>query len=664
MSRIFGFRSNLRKSEHYRDIMDSTQPDSLKDSIQRYIYAVAARDYMKGHYQDVAVGKTQEHSIEEAVELLRDADNVRWFEEKRLRSYNEIDDVASLLPDRTRPFKSVGKLGVAAVIVAILGAAGLTGYNEYSYRDNSSNIKNKLIPELVALLKKEDVKGAREKAFKDLNDAKFSLPRGRYKEIWDEVEGKGKDLENIERLFKAKEKFSEAQQAAKNTKYAEALGLIADLGGVNALLGDLNEKDLPDYARASFVNFIKDVRDFNIKYAPYRASSIQFNPIKNDIPKIKNDIATLEEVLKKGELFELVRADNLLETVRSYLGILRNVEPEAVGQADLETVRKELRAIEDSIDGNNGLLTSYELVEFNRFKTLSEQLKALIKNVKSTGYLDESIASEITKLRILLDKTKDGLSTVDSRRVETYQTVNELNVLESEVVNAGRETEKIGKLKESAKGGDLTSRVNAASELAQRYFNRDHKEKKWDKVLEYLSLIPEPRSETVEHIGEIVSNEERLTKPEGKILVTTQGLTESDLVGYNLTIENFKDKNVTKDLEWEVQKLLKRADLEEGKTVLNLIKELNLLKLSLGTAGNKEESIELGKKIDNIEGKLFDNLNKFGTNARILLEKGESIEDPTLLEILAMHYGKVGKNDVAQEYEKKKAELKAKYHLE
>ena len=664
ISRVFGFRSNLRKSEHYKEAMASISPDSLKGSIQRYIYALAAQDSMKGHYQDVAVGKSQEHSIEEAVELLRNAENDAWVEEKRLRNYRRIDDVVSLLPDRTKPFRSVGKLGIGAVILGILGTAGWTGYNEYSYFTHSSNIKDNLIPGLVDLLKKGEVKKAREQTFKDLNEERFSLPRGRYKEIWDEVENLEKDLGNEERLAKAKGKFVEAKQAAGNNKYAEALGLIADLGGVNAILGDLGETDLPDYTKKSFVDFVKEVRDFNIKYAPYRASSIQFNPIKNDIPKIKGDVDALEEVLKKGELFELDRASNLLETVRSYLGILRNVEPEAVGQADLETVRRELRGIEDSIDGKNGLLTSYELVELKRVKTLFEQLKTIIKTVQSTGYLDESNASDITKLKGLLEKTKKDLDDVDGRKVETYQATSELSGLESEVANAGRVTAEIVQLKEKAKGGDLTLRINAASELARRYFDRDYKNKKWDKVLEYLSLIPEPRPEPVEAIGEIVSLEDKLTKSEGKILVTSQGLTESDLVGYNLTIESFKEKQITKNLEWGVQNLLKKAELEEGKTVLNLIKELNLLKLDLGIAEDKEKAAELGKKIIEVEGKISDSLDKFGTSARALLEKGDRIESPKLIETLAMLYSKVGKREVASENERRLAELKAKYHLE
>ncbi len=664
MSRVFGFRSNLRKSEHYKDVMQSISRDTLKGSIQRYIYALAAQEAMKGYYQDVAVGKSQEHSIDEAVELLRSAENDAWFEEKRLRNYHKIDDVVSLLPDRTKHFKSVGKLGIGAVILGILGAAGWTGYNEYSYLTQSRNIKDNLIPGLVDLLKKGEVKKAREQAFKELNEERFGLPRGRYKEIWDEVENLEKDLGNVERLAKAKDKFAEAKQAADNKKYAEALGLIADLGGVNAILGDLDEATLPDYAKKAFVNFVKEVRDFNIKYAPYRASSIQFNPIKNDIPKIKGDIDALEEVLKKGELFELDRANNLLETVRSYLGILRNVEPEAVGQVDLETVRRELRGIEDSIDGKNGLLTSYEIVELKRVKTLFEQLKTIIQNVQSTGYLDESNVSDITKLNSLFEKAKKDLDDVDGRRVETYQATNELSGLELEVANAGRATAEIIQLKEKAKGGDLTLRINAASELARKYFDRDYKGKKWDKVLEYLSLIPEPRPETVEHIGEIVSLEDKLTKQENKILVTLQGLTESDLVGYKLTVETFKEKELIKDLEWGVQNLLKRADLEEGKTVLNLIKELNLLKLDLGSAGNREISVELSKKVAEVEEKLFENINKFETSARALLEKGERIENPKLLETAAMLYSKLGKNDAAREKEKRVAELKEKYHLE
>ena len=154
-----------------------------------------------------------------------------------------------------------------------------------------------------------------------------------------------------------------------------------------------------------------------------------------------------------------------------------------------------------------------------------KQLKTIIKTVQSTGYLDESNASDITKLKGLLEKAKKDLDDVDGRKVETYQATSELSGLESEVANTGRVTAEIVQLKEKAKGGDLTLRINAASELARRYFDRDYKNKKWDKVLEYLSLIPEPRPEPVEAIGEIVSLEDKLTKSEGKILVTSQGLT-------------------------------------------------------------------------------------------------------------------------------------------
>ncbi len=669
-----GLGSNLKKSERYKKKIEATPSEPLRNAVRRYIYSIAAHKAMEDYYNDVALGKGKEYGIEDVQAMINAADNDKWVEERRLRNYYRIDNPELLLPDRTKPLKYGGCAFVVAAGLGILGAAGLYISDQVSRRAHYKEVVNILAPEVENALKTENLDKAKV-AYKSLVDKRDEwLPRKDYPEVWNKTEENERFLRGLERFLNAKLKFNDAEKAANEKNYAEALALIEDVGGVNAVLGGIGGSDLPDYMSDKFNDFVKKVKEFSGTYAPFRASFVQFNPIKNDIERLKAEVASLEEMVKKNELFDLDKANNVVDTVRTYLLTLRNVKAEAVGKADLEKVMSELKAVENLIEGRKGLLTSYELVKFNR---VNESLKNVNTAVAKVDYLNEDIKTEIAKLNGLLEKAKSDSMQIDNSRANTFNLVSEITTIEGRIKELAQRVNEVEELRSRTKSDNLDESVKAASELVRMYFEVDSRNKKWDRISKVVNAIPEHKREVVENITTVVDLESKLLTDAGKMFVKGS-LTASDLVGYNIAVSVYTDKKDDSVARNAAEGLLKEADLKEGRDVVRLLDELNGLRDEKGKLERlgeiksnaemenkrKEKMDTLSKEIEATEISVKIALEKFGDAAKTYLESGDKILNPSILLTLSNCYSKLGKRDIAEEYDKTVRQLKEKYKIE
>ena len=79
---------------------------------------------------------------------------------------------------------------------------------------------------------------------------------------------------------------------------------------------------------------------------------------------------------------------------------------------------------------------------------------------------------------------------------------------------------------------------------------------------------------------------------------------------------------------------------------------------------SKEKLEILSKEVEKAEIELKNALEKFGSAAKTHLESGERIQNPRTMGTLANLYHKLGKNDVADEYDAQSKQLKDKYKIE
>ncbi len=662
---LFGFGSNLKKSEIYKKRVKATPREPLKNARRRYLYSIDANEAMKDYYNDVASGKGGEDSIEVVQARLDVSENDKWREERRLRNFYKIDDPTLLLPDRTKPLRYGGVAFGGALVLGILGAAGLYIKGRVLTEKNYREAVNELAPAVDSALREDNLEEAR-KTYKSLIEKRDEwLPKKDYPDVWNKAEENERYLRGLERLLKARNKFGEAKKSAAEAKFAEALALLEDIGGVNALLSGVNESDLPEYKRGKLNELITEVKEFSGRYTQYRASFIQYNPIKNDLDRLRGEVAALDAKVKKGELFDLDKAAHVVDTVRNYLATLRNIQSEAVGKEALEKVVSDLRAIENSIESKEGLLTAYELIEFNN---LSKNLEDINSSILPMAYLEDSVAEDIKKANGLLEKAKSDSMQVDNSRVSTFKLVSEIAAIENKLSEVVQQIGNIAELKLKAKSENIEERISAATDLTSRYFEKDFRKKKWDKVLEYLTFIPEPRSGVVEVIASVVDLETKLIKPEGMMFVRN-GLSDDDLAEYRIQVDIFDDKKEVGPARRAVQALLNDADLEEGRAassaITALIKARGELTLFREKEPDSKEKLEiLSKEVEKAEIELKNALEKFGSAAKTHLESGERIQNPRTMGTLANLYHKLGKNDVADEYDAQSKQLKDKYKIE
>lgn len=664
LARFLGLTSNYDNSLHYKRKAEIADRNTVAGTAKSYYFFKVAQEYLNDAEADLSRGKRVSYTLEDIEDLRIRLSEKEATEYRRLKNSHGVKNPVVLLPDRTKFLRGGGRAAKLALGLGVAASAALYGVGKVKDFMNSNDAKERLIPAVELALKNDQIASA-ESLYRDLESIRNKLSIESYSEVWSEAERLKAQIGLSKSLINAKNQFIEAEKLASTNNYVEALRLLESFGGVNFFkLVDKNK--LPDFKKGEFDNLAAKVSKLNEECSEYRSDSHKFNPIKDQIPILFEAIKGLEAQIKEGELFDLGKTSKILSAISNYLSDLATVRANAVGGAPaLESVKTKLLEIREAIEGKEGLLTGYERVEFNRVNKSLMSVNEAIAFLESTQYIEEGLAEELDKTRKILIAAKSELRQIDNTRVDTFDLFAGLSNLEAKLNETTTKANFVAKLKASIKSNDETERINAAVELTKRYFERDYKSKRWDRVSEILKILPEYSIGSVEEISDIINNEIRLSKPEGQILVTAQGLTESDLVGYRITMDGFKENKATiSSLEWAVKNLLKKADLEEGKTVLNSIKEINLLRLDLGITEDKEKLAELNKKIIETDIKIIEGLNKFESNAKSLLDKGESIPQPQLLEILSMLYSKVGKMDVANDYQKKKEELKKKYGLE
>lgn len=675
---ILGLGNNLRKSEYYKRRMATVPREPLKKAVKRYLNSIAAYESMKDYYSDVARGRVSEYGVEEAQAMLTAANSDRWFEERRLRNYYKIDDPTLLLPDRTKPLKYSLVATAGAIVLGILVAAGLYIKGRVLTEKNYREAVNELAPAVDRALREDNLEEAR-KIYKSLVDKREEwLPKRDYPDVWNKTEENERYLSGLERFLNARNKFGEAKKSAAETKFAEALALVEDIGGVNALLSGIKESDLPEYKRDNFKELLREVNEFNSRCRQYRTGFILYNPIKNDLEKLREEVATLDAKVKKGELFDLDKAAHVVDDVRNYLVILRNIKPGAVGKEDLERVVSDLRAIENSIEGKEGLLTAYELIEHNRVKENARKINESLTSLANTQYVEDGSDEEIKRIRSLLNVAKSDLRQVDSNRVDTFELVSDISGLESRLNESAAKLNAVNRLKESLKSANEDEKISAAVEFVNKYFERDFRAKKWDRVSKAVSIIPEHKRDSVEDIVAVVDLESQLLRDDGRIFARENGFNSGDFAGYDILTSDYAEKKDDKTARNAVENLLKEADLKEGKDVIRLLDELGGLrkekedKERLGKIGtNAEMEAKRVARLEALPGEIEATeisvkiaLEKLRDAAKTYLESGDKIPDLRLMTNLANSYTKLGKREVAEEINVKIEELKKKYRIE
>lgn len=648
-------------------------PISRKTAITRYLLFDYAQNEIAKYRSSLedSIGEEKLALLERRELALK---RKKEAEIRRIEDYYG-EDFGDLMPNKIRKLM---RIIVAGGLTGAIGIVGLGSYAAYNWITTSQALKNGrevLIPHIEEALKGENILEA-TKNYNALVDGRRDLLEERLINYWDQVDSVGRSLDNFKRLLNAREKLLEAQKLTDQNNYVEALRLLEGSGGINALMGGVARNELPSYKQKEFDDLTVSISKLIEKCSQYKSDSNKFNPIKEDIPKFIEKIKSLDELLDKGSLFETESVSGIVKIVERYLGDLDEVDQNAIGgSAALQEIKEKLINIRDSVVGQNGLLTKYEMVEYNKVKNELETVKTSLNELANTQYVEEGVESDVSKVKKLLESAKSDLRRVDTARVDIFDLVRDVSALEGFVIKANEQAGYIAKLRACLKNSDENEMIAAAVELTKRYFERDYGTKKWDRVRSFLNLIPEMKRESVEAIDGIISLEQKLSGPEGQIFVRDNGLTNQDLVGYRISMDILNDKNDENLARKSVNDLLKKADLPEGREAMNLLDNLvklhNTAKIFESPASKPEEEANRKlalagavKRIEDERVNLKVALAKFENAAKTYLENGDRVPSPELLTTLSRHYSELGKKKEADEYSKKAAELKNKYKLE
>lgn len=672
------FERNLNKAKHHYD-MAEVMLIGKETAIDRYVAFDRAEKYTQKHLNRYS-RKTDKNSVDEK-DLERQVLRCRrkkYLEEWRLKDYYEVSDVEfeAMLPDPTRIFKRAAWIGVPTAAVLFFALAGIGIYfgNDWWQTRKRYKLGNDVrIPEIRELLKKEKLKEARSN-YGTLKEERYEIPPGRYRKFWNDVDKLGDSLDSLELLLNARDSVVKAENLVGNSDYVVALKLV---DSTRVLLGGI--KNLPEDRKSEFEDLSKRASDLNERCSKYKYDSDKVNLIKDRIPEIKAKVNSLNEQLNKGELFELEKAYDLVKTVNRYLTDLDGIDPTAVGGRNvLESIKDDLIKVRTLVEGREGLLTGYELIEHNRVKKNAGKINESLTSLANTQYVEEGLDEEIKRIRSLLNVAKSDLRQVDSNRVDTFELVSDISGLENRLNDSAAKLNAVNRLRDSLKSANEDERVSAAVELVNKYFGRDFRAKRWDRVSKVVGIIPEHKRDSVEDIVAVVDLESKLLRDDGRIFARENGFNSGDLAGYDILTSDYAEKKDDKTVRNAVEILLKEADLKEGKDVIRLLDELSGLrkekgdKERLGKIGSNAEMEAkrmarldaLPEEIEATEISVKIALEKLRDAAKAYLETGDKIPDLRLMTNLANSYTKLGKREVAEEINVKIEELKKKYKIE
>jgi len=565
---------SLKEANRIIEEMQGIEEGTLVNDIERYNLAKKAGSIILRFHESVKkqveAGKKSKSDLDNATYLSEVILGEESYERKKLELYHRVnpDEIVSIA---AKGGKIVGKTMGWGIVAAIVAGAGLYGWSWNSTRlyRNDAEAKYNSILQYVAKpqeFDREDLDRLVSDSA-DLNGIAANLVETKYPKPHDNKKKVEKYKVAITKFFEQRALFEKAKGLAEAGDRVGALGQTLNLVGI--------KEGLPESWHNHFDEFKTGYEAFQDENQAYKLASDTIEATDKEVKTFDKEFESLEESLKKGELFEKTRTDFLITGLKASIAKLESLKVEGASKDNVDKLKAKLKALEESVSGETGLLTGYAKLQFKRLGVDLNAIQKTLDGLREQDYLMDNPDEAIVNLNKVLQAARDSAQAIDNQRLEDPWTLfSRISTYGDRITDAETEFSNLVALRESAEAGDVSALVG----LVQIYVEHDLDDGKWDGDADvWLGKIPVDQRELVSNIVEISTLESKLANKKGFLRVTKEGLTLSHLEDYGVAVGSYVATKVVRPWKDAVETLTSKTKIKEGAKAKGLVAELNTL---------------------------------------------------------------------------------------